>query len=393
MTDGPHGVRATDVGTGRPEGPATAFPTGVSIASTWNPELIERAGAALGEETRGMGCDILLGPCVNIVRHPLAGRNFESYSEDPYLAGRIGVAFVKGVQSRGVGASLKHYACNNQEIERWRGNSVVDERALREIYLAQFEAVVKEAGPWTVMCSYNRVNGVYASQHDVLLNRILKGEWGYDGVVISDWGANHTTVESVQGGLDIEMPGPAKYYGKLLVEAVDTWQIDEARIDEAARRILRMIVRSGKLDGAALPTGAANTPEHQQLAREVAEEAITLLKNERGALPLNVKTLKSVAVIGPAAADMQVSGGGSSRVQPPAIAQPLDALKAQFECHAVIHYAQGCDDSGDATHNSRKQLSWPGAATPPSSSPACRRTSRLKGGTGPTWDCPARRTR
>jgi len=153
MTDGPHGVRASRREAGRPVGPTTAFPTGVSMASTWNPDLIEKAAAALGEETRGMGCEVLLGPCVNIVRHPLAGRNFEAYSEDPYLAGRIGTAWVKGVQSQGVGASLKHFACNNQEIERFRGNSVVDERTLRELYLSQFEGVVKDAKPWTVMCS------------------------------------------------------------------------------------------------------------------------------------------------------------------------------------------------------------------------------------------------
>ena len=165
MTDGSHGVRTNPMWEGRLASPATTFPTGVALASSWNPELIERVGVVLGKETRALGCDVLLGPCVNIVRTPLAGRNFETYSEDPYLAGRIGVAFVRGVQSWNVGTSLKHYACNNQEFERMRGNSVVDERTLREIYLPAFEAVVKEAQPWTVMCAYNRINGVYASQH------------------------------------------------------------------------------------------------------------------------------------------------------------------------------------------------------------------------------------
>jgi beta-glucosidase len=267
MTDGPHGVRSNRPEAGRIVGPATSFPTGVSMAASWNPDLIERVGQALGEETRAMGCDILLGPCVNIARTPLAGRNFESYSEDPYLASRIGVAWVKGVQSRHVGTSLKHYACNNQEIERSRGDSQVDERTLREIYLPAFEAVVKEAQPWTVMCSYNRINGVYASEHNYLQNDILKGEWGFDGAVVSDWGANHTTAESMKGGLDIEMPGPARYYGDLLVAAVQNWQVDESAIDKAARRILRMIVRSGKLDDpSSLPSGAVNTPDHQALA-------------------------------------------------------------------------------------------------------------------------------
>ena len=341
MTDGPHGVR-TQADPGRLVGPTTAFPTGVSMAASWNPELIERVGAALGEEALAMGCDILLGPCVNIVRHPLAGRNFESYSEDPYLAGRIGVAFVKGVQSRGVGTSVKHFACNNQETERMRGSSVVDERTLREIYLAQFEMVVKEARPWTVMCSYNRLNGVYASQNAHLLREILKGEWGYDGVVISDWGANHTTVESVRGGLDIEMPGPAKYYGPLLVEAVYTWQVEEEVINNAVRRILRLILRSGKMDGAPRSAGSVNTAEHQSLARELAEEAITLLKNERGLLPLRGDSLRSVAVIGPNAAEAVISGGGSAYVDPPYRVSPLEALQARLP--GRVRYEKGCEN-------------------------------------------------
>lgn len=345
MTDGPHGVRANRTEAGRRAGPTTAFPTGVSLASSWNPELVERASAALGEETRAMGCDILLGPCVNIVRHPLAGRNFEAYSEDPYLAGRIGAAWVTGVQSQSVGASLKHFACNNQEFERFRGSSIVDERTLREIYLPQFEMIVKDTQPWTVMCAYNRINGVYASQHNTLLNEILRGEWGFEGVVVSDWAANHTTVESVQGGLDIEMPGPAKYYGKLLVEAVNNWQIDEAVIDNAVRRILKMILRSGQMDNPqARPAGAANTFEHQRLAREIAEEAITLLKNDNHALPLKIDTIQSIAVIGPNAADLQISGGGSSRVEPPYRVSPLEGLKAKLGQRMKIEFEPGCDN-------------------------------------------------
>lgn len=343
MTDGPHGVRTVNE-RGRTFVPATAFPTGVSFAASWNPELIERVGRALAEETRGLGCDVLLGPCVNIVRHPLAGRNFESYAEDPYLAGRIGIAWVKGLQSRGVGASLKHYACNNQEFERMRGNSVVDERTLREIYLAQFEAIVKEARPWTVMCAYNRVNGEYASQHNYLLNEILKGEWAFDGVVVSDWGANHTIVESVAGGLDIEMPGPAKYYGRLLVEAAHNWQIEERMITEAARRILRLLARVGKLDRDETLAGAVNTPEHQALAREVAEEAITLLKNERAVLPLDLNTVRAVAVIGPNAAEAVIAGGGSSQVEPPYRVSPLEGLRGRLDGKATLRYEKGCEN-------------------------------------------------
>lgn len=345
MTDGPHGVRASNPETGRPVGPTTCFPTGVSMAASWNPELIQRVGQALGEETLAMGCDILLGPCVNIVRGPLAGRNFEAYSEDPYLAGRIGVAFVKGVQSRGAGTSLKHFAANNYEIERFRASSDVDERTLREIYLPAFEAVTKETQPWTVMCSYNRINGVYASQNHHLLRDILKDEWGFLGFVVSDWGANHTTLESVEGGLDLEMPGPAKYYGQLLVEVVRNWQLDEKWVDDAVRRILRIIVRAGKLDGPAEPPmGSVNTPEHQALARELAEEAITLLKNDGQALPLDAGKIRSIAVIGPNAAEARIGGGGSSYVAPPHRVSPLDALRARVGDRVHIEYALGCDN-------------------------------------------------
>jgi beta-glucosidase len=345
MTDGPHGVRANRTGEERIQGAATSFPTGVSLASSWNTELVHSVGVALAEETRAMGCDILLAPCINIVRTPLAGRNFESYAEDPYLAGRIAVAYVVGVQSRNVGTSVKHYACNNQEIERFRGSSEVDERTLREIYLPAFEATIVEAQPWTVMCSYNRINGVYASQNDYLLNVILRDEWGFEGVVISDWGANHTTVESVQGGLDIEMPGPAKWYGPLLAEAVRNWQIEERTIDNAVRRILRMLVRSAKLDDpSALPPGSVNTPEHQALARELAEESIVLLKNEQDVLPLKADQIKSIAVIGPNAAEARIGGGGSSYLEPPYRVSPLEGLKAAVGDGVEIVYEPGCDE-------------------------------------------------
>lgn len=342
MTDGPHGVRANRIEPERRSGTATSFPTGVSMAATWNPQLIHQVGEALAEETLALGCEILLGPCVNIVRTPLAGRNFESYAEDPFLAGWIGTAWVSGLQSKGVGASLKHYACNNQEIERFRGNSIVDERTLREIYLAQFEMIVKEASPWTVMCSYNRINGSYASQNQHLLTEILKNEWGFQGAVVSDWGANHTTVESVQGGLDIEMPGPARYYGRFLEDAVNTWQIDLSAIDNAVRRILKMIILSGKMDNQT-PTGSVNTPEHQHLARKLAEESITLLKNEGGLLPID-ETIKSIAIIGPNAAECRIGGGGSSYLEPPYRISPLEALTTQLGDRIHIEYEQGCDN-------------------------------------------------
>lgn len=341
MTDGPHGVRANRTGPERISGAATSFPTGVSMAASWDPDLIERVGVALAEETRALGCEILLGPCVNIMRTPLAGRNFEAYAEDPHLAGRIGVAWVKGLQSQRIGASLKHYACNNQEIERNRGDAIVDERALREIYLPQFEAVVKETQPWTVMCAYNRINGVYASQHDRLLNQILRDEWGFKGLVVSDWGANHTTVDSVAGGLDLEMPGPAKWYGRLLEEAVNLWQIPEAQIDDAVRRILRMLIISGKMDeDAKLPEGNFNTPEHQALARELAEASITLLTNANNVLPL--RGVSSIAVIGPNATEARIGGGGSSYLEPPYRVSPLEGLAERLGESVSISYTQGC---------------------------------------------------
>jgi beta-glucosidase len=342
MTDGPHGVRASNPEVGRKVEPTTAFPTGISMGASWNPKLIEKVGQALGEETRGMGCDVLLGPCINIVRYPLGGRNFETYSEDPYHAGRMAVAYINGVQSRGVGTSLKHYALNNYEIERFRASTRVDERTMREIYLPAFEMAVKEAKPWTVMCSYNRINGVYASENVYLLKTILKEEWGFDGAVISDWGAVHSVFESVKNGLDLEMPGPAKYY-KLLEESTLNWQIDEESVNEAVRRVLRLIAHSGRMDGT-VSEGSVNTVEHQSLARKLAEEAITLLKNDRNVLPLDKKDIKTLAIIGPNAASSVIEGGGSSRVDPPYRISPLEAMKAMLGDNVELAYEQGCDN-------------------------------------------------
>jgi beta-glucosidase len=344
MSDGPHGVRS-DGAAGRVKTSATSFPTGVSFASTWDPELIYVVGQALAEETLGLGCDILLGPCVNIVRGPLAGRNFEAYSEDPYLAGKIGAAWINGLQSKKVGASLKHYALNNQEYERFRGSSQVDERTMREIYLSQFEMAVKESQPWTVMCSYNRINGVYAADHQYLMTDILRKEWGFQGIVISDWTANHTITDSVKAGLDIEMPGPAKYYGGLLEQAVRNWQIDESVIDETVRRILTLIVNSGRMDDPSpvLP-GSVNTPEHQALARKVAEESIVLLKNQGNLLPLAASKIKSIAVIGPNAAECRIGGGGSSYLVPPYTVSMLDGIKNRLGADVKVEYERGCNN-------------------------------------------------
>lgn len=345
MTDGPHGVRTNQPDASRAVcDTTTAFPTGVSIASTWNPELVHEAAAVLGAETLATGCDILLGPCVNIVRTPIAGRNFEAYGEDPWLAGQIAAAFIEGVQSAGAGTSLKHFAANNQENERFRGSSVVDERTLREIYLPHFENAVKKAQPWTVMCSYNRLNGTYASQHHHLLTEILREEWGFDGFVVSDWTANHTTTQSVEGGLDVEMPGPAKWYGDLLAESVMNWQIDPALVDQAARRVLRIIARSGRLDGKGAARGHYSTTAHQQVAQRVAEEAIVLLKNDRHILPLAPEKMQTLAVIGSAARGFAISGGGSAHTEPPFRAAPLTALQEQIGGQVEVRYEPGADN-------------------------------------------------
>ncbi|MBN1304496.1 MAG: glycoside hydrolase family 3 C-terminal domain-containing protein [Anaerolineales bacterium] len=342
MTDGPHGVRSCNPEVGRKVGPATAFPTGISMGACWNITLMEQVGRALGEETRGMGCDILLGPCVNLVRDPRGGRNFETFSEDPYLAGNIAVPYIKGVQSCGVGAALKHYAVNNYEIERFRASSEVDERALRELYLTQFEIAVKEAQPWTVMCSYNRVNGTYASENGYLLNDILRGEWGFEGAVISDWGAVHSICEPVANGLDLEMPGPALYF-KLLLAAVRNWQLDPVVIDQAARRILKLVIQSGRMDkdGPAME-GWVNTPEHRDIARRLAEDSITLLKNENQALP--IRDLSNIAILGPNAAEAVIGGGGSSRVIPASRVSPLQGLQEQLGDKVELVHEPGCDN-------------------------------------------------
>jgi beta-glucosidase len=362
MTDGPHGVRTEGHGSDRIVSTATAYPTGISMASTWNRDLIERVGVGLAEETRHLGCHILLGPCVNIVRSPLGGRNFETFSEDPYLAGQIGVAYVNGVQSQQIGVSLKHYAANNQENERFRGNSVVDERTLREIYLPAFETVVKEAHPWTVMCSYNRINGTYASEHENLLRKILKEEWGFEGVVVSDWGAVHDIFHPIRAGLDLEMPGPAKYFGQALEAAVNNWQVDERWVDDAVRRILKMLLRSGAITEETLPLGRGDTPAHRALARELANESMVLLKNDNDLLPLNSAHIRKLAVIG-LNANTEVSGGGSSRVDPHYWVTPLQGLLAKFGDQIEILYEPGYDNRVNPKTVEKERFTHPDGTT------------------------------
>jgi len=332
VSDGPNGVRSND------SEPTTAFPTGSALGATWDPDLIQEVGAAIGEEAHAKGIAVMLGPNVNIQRTPLAGRNFEDYSEDPYLAGEIGAGFVRGVQSRGVGTSLKHFVANNQEHERMRSSSDMSERTLREIYLPAFEHVVKEAHPWTVMASYNRVNGTYASEDRFLIRRILKGEWHYDGVLMSDWGAVHSTVQAATAGLDLEMPGPGKYFGEPLLTAVKDWKVPESVIDDAARRMVRLILRSGVMDGKPMPKGALNAKAHQDLARRAAAEAMVLLKNDGDVLPLDAGSLKTVAVIGPNADTPVIGGGGSAKVVPYHTITPLEGVTAALGSDVKVSY-------------------------------------------------------
>lgn len=338
VSDGPNGLRSNA------SEPTTAFPTGVSMAATWDPALISRVGAAIAEEAQAKNVQVVLGPHVNIVRTPLAGRNFETYSEDPYLAGRIGVGFVDGVQSKGVGTSPKHFTTNNQEHERLRGSSDLDERTLHEIYLPAFEMIVREAKPWTVMAAYNRVNGTYATDSRYLMKDILKGDWGFDGVLMSDWGAVHDTVGAITAGTDLEMPGPGRFRGAALVAAANDWQVPMADINDSARRMLRLIFRTGVMDGKPLPKGSVNTKAHQDVAREVAEEGIVLIKNEGGVLPLKRREIKSVAVIGPDADVAIIGGGGSSQVTAYHTVTALEGIKKLAGTDLKVSYEQGVEN-------------------------------------------------
>lgn len=335
MTDGPTGVRSPD---GKP---ATVFPVGVALAASWNPDLAAAVGAAVAREAKAHGADVLLAPTVNIVRTPRWGRNFETYSEDPWLSGRMGLGYVRGAQGEGIGVSIKHFAANNQESYRFVVDSVVDQRTLREIYLPAFEMVVREADPWSVMASYNKINGTYAAENRWLLTDLLKKEWGYRGFVVSDWGATHTTAEAVNAGMDLEMPGPPKHFGDKLKAAVAEGKVSTAQIDDNARRMVRLIVRSGVIErGTSRPESA--TPLRQaSIARKAAEEAMVLLKNE-GVLPFD-RSIKSLAVIGPNADVVRIQGGGSSNVVPFETQTPLEALRAALP-GVRITYEKGVDN-------------------------------------------------
>ncbi len=335
VADGPHGVRRVpnvhEMGTASL--PATCFPTASTLASTWDTDLIYTIGEALADECITLNVDVLLGPGANMKRSPLGGRNFEYFSEDPYLAGELAASLINGIQSKGVGTSLKHYAVNNQEFQRFTISAEVDERTLREIYLVAFEKAVKQAQPWTVMCSYNKVNGIFASEHDELLNKILKEEWGFEGLVVSDWGAVRDRVASLKGGLDWQMPGPQDRHVQNVVDAVRSGELDEAVLNESVRRILHIVEMASKTP----KKGTFDVDAHHELARRAASEGMVLLKNN-GVLPL--KDYQQIAVIGRSAEHAHFQGGGSSHINPTKVDVPFNELKSRTE-HTEITYAEG----------------------------------------------------
>ena len=341
VSDGPHGVRRVpDVHSMAIKSlPATCFPTASCLASTWDVDLLTEMGEALAEECIALNVDVLLGPGVNIKRSPLGGRNFEYMSEDTFLAGEMVTSLIKAIQSKGVGTSLKHFAANNQEFQRFSINAEVDERTLNEIYLLAFETAVKKAKPWTVMCAYNKLNGTYCSEHYELLVNILKQDWDFEGLVVSDWGAVHDRVASLQGGLDLEMPGPQEHRVKAVIDAVRSGELDESILDESVRRILGILFKTKDTPKG----GDFNQDEHHALARKLAAEGMVLLKNN-GILPL--KGQQHIAVIGHSAENAHFQGGGSSHINPTRVSVPFKAIKA-LAGNAELTYAQGyqVDDS------------------------------------------------
>lgn len=336
VTDGPHGLRkqaqdADHLGLNASV-PATCFPPACASANSWDRNLLYDMGQAIGEECIQEDVAVILGPGINIKRSPLCGRNFEYFSEDPYLTGEYGSAWVKGVQSQGVGTSLKHYAANNQEKARLTSNSIIDERALREIYLSAFEKVVKEAKPWTLMCSYNRINGEYGCENTYTLDKCLRKEWGFDGIVMTDWGAMDERVDALKAGLELEMPGPAEYNDTSIVNAVKEGTLSEEVLDERAVKVLELILKSQMT-----PKGKEyNVDNHHELARKAAADSMVLLKNEEEILPL--KKDKSYAVVGAFAKEPRYQGAGSSKINPHKIDNSLDAFDA---AGVTYEYAAG----------------------------------------------------
>ncbi|MFE0903117.1 glycoside hydrolase family 3 protein [Streptomyces rochei] len=337
MSDGPIGVRGVRW---TADDPSVALPSPTALAASWDPDLARRAGVLLAQEARRKGVHVLLAPTVNLHRSPLGGRHFEAYSEDPYLTGRIGTGYVVGVQSGGVATTVKHFVANDAETDRFTVNNLVSERALRELYLAPFEAIVAGARPWGVMTAYNSVNGPTMTEHRHLVQEVLRGAWGFDGFNVSDWMAARSTTGALRGGLDVAMPGPGTVYGEALARAVRAGEVTEAEVDAAVRNVLRLAARVGVLDGAEpAVTEPPATVDGPALAREIARRSFVLVRNERAALPLRSGT---VALIGAAARDARILGGGSATVFPARVVSPLDGLTAALP-EGSLTYAVGAD--------------------------------------------------
>ncbi|WP_030777942.1 beta-glucosidase H [Streptomyces sp. NRRL S-920] len=343
MSDGPIGVRGTRW---TADDPSIALPSPTALAATWDQDLARRAGALLAQEARRKGVHVLLAPTVNLHRTPLGGRHFEAYSEDPYLTGVIGTGYVQGVQSGGVGTTVKHFVANDAETERFTVDNRIGARALRELYLAPFEAIVAGAHPWGIMTAYNQVNGVTMTEHRYLVNEVLRGEWGFDGCNVSDWMAARSTTGAIEGGLDIAMPGPRTVYGEPLAAAVRAGEAAEGAVDDAVRNVLRLAARVGVLEGAEpVVTRTPAEIDGVALAREIARRSFVLVRNDNQTLPLNRSTGR-IALIGAAARDARVLGGGSATVFPARVVSPLDGLAAALP-EGALTYAVGADPSDE----------------------------------------------
>ena len=339
VADGPHGVRRVENieehGLAKSI-PATCFPPASSLASTWNPELLHEMGKYLGEECLSLGVDILLGPGVNIKRTPVCGRNFEYFSEDPFLTGMLASALVKGIQSKGIGTSLKHFTANNQEFNRRAISAVIDERTLWEIYLPAFEKVVKDAKPDTVMCAYNKLNGVYCSENYRTLQEILRDEWNFQGLVVSDWGAVHDPVASIQGSLDLQMPGPDLKAEEKIIEAVRKGTLKESLLNRAVERILKVVFKSKSTPKEPCEF---DIEKHHNFAKKISDESIVLLKNYEQILPLNPNS--SICIVGKLAKNPSIQAGGSADVNPTKVVSPFDAINDLVKDNSKIEYTDG----------------------------------------------------
>jgi beta-glucosidase len=342
VTDGPGGARG-ERWTGRM---SASFPCGTALGATWNPALVRTVGEHIGVEARRKGAHVLLAPTVNIHRHPLAGRNFECYSEDPFLSARMAVAYIRGVQSTGVGCSVKHFVANDSEFERMTISSEVDARTLREISLVPFEAAVLEAGTWSVMAAYNRLLGTYCSEHP-LLTSLLRDEWHFDGVIMSDWYGLHSTVPAARAGLDLEMPGPPQWYGPQLADAVRAGDVSEEILDGKVRRLLELLDRAGGLDNDFGPEQSIDDPDDRAVIRRAAAESFVLLQNRDALLPLVAGSARDggdrpvLAVIGPNASVAMIQGGGSARVSQFPPVTPLAGLQTRFGGEFRIEHERG----------------------------------------------------